>query len=60
MIQALEDKGYAYAIDGDVYYSVRQFAEYGKLSGRQLEQRQAGAGGRVDPNDPEFKKPIPV
>ena len=59
LIQALEDKGYAYAIDGDVYYSVQQFAEYGKLSGRQLKQMQAGAGGRVDPNDPEFKKQYP-
>ncbi|KAM3093868.1 cysteine--tRNA ligase [Phormidesmis sp. 146-12] len=59
LIQALEDKGYAYAVDGDVYYNVRQFADYGKLSGRQLEQMQAGAGGRVDPNDPEFKKQYP-
>ncbi|WP_416671406.1 cysteine--tRNA ligase [Egbenema bharatensis] len=59
LIQALVEKGYAYAIDGDVYYSVRQFAEYGKLSGRRLEQMQAGAGGRVDPNDPEFKKQYP-
>jgi cysteinyl-tRNA synthetase len=59
LIQALEDKGYAYAVEGDVYYGVRQFAEYGKLSGRQLEQMQAGAGGRFDPNDPEFKKQYP-
>ncbi|NJM58315.1 MAG: cysteine--tRNA ligase [Synechococcales cyanobacterium RU_4_20] len=56
LIQALEEKGYAYAVDGDVYYSVRQFAAYGKLSGRQLEQMRSGAGGRVDPTDPEQKK----
>jgi cysteinyl-tRNA synthetase len=56
LIQALVEKGYAYAVAGDVYYDVRQFAEYGKLSGRQLEQMQAGAGGRVDPDDPERKK----
>lgn len=56
LIQALAEKGYAYAVNGDVYYSVRQFAEYGKLSGRQLEQMQVGAGGRVDPDDPEQKK----
>ncbi|MGG6298038.1 cysteine--tRNA ligase [Leptolyngbya sp. AN02str] len=56
LIQALVEKGYAYAVDGDVYYNVRQFAEYGKLSGRQLEQMQAGAGGRVDPDDPERRK----
>ncbi|MBW4551506.1 MAG: cysteine--tRNA ligase [Aphanocapsa sp. GSE-SYN-MK-11-07L] len=60
LIQALEEKGYAYAINGDVYYSVRQFADYGKLSGRQLEQMQAGAGGRVDPAEPERKKQDPV
>jgi cysteinyl-tRNA synthetase len=59
LIQALEAKGYAYAVDGDVYYNVRQFEEYGKLSGRKLEQMQAGAGGRVDPNDPESKKQDP-
>ncbi len=56
LIQGLVEKGYAYAIDGDVYYDVRQFADYGKLSGRQLEQMQAGAGGRVDPDDPDRKK----
>ncbi len=59
LIQALEDKGYAYAVDGDVYYNVRQFADYGKLSGRRLEQMQAGAGGRVDPDDPDRKKHDP-
>jgi cysteinyl-tRNA synthetase len=56
LIQALVEKGYAYAVAGDVYYNVRQFADYGKLSGRRLEQMQAGAGGRVDPDDPERKK----
>ncbi|MUL37881.1 cysteine--tRNA ligase [Gloeocapsopsis dulcis] len=56
LIQALEEKGYAYAVDGDVYYNVRQFADYGKLSGRQLEQMQAGAGGRLDSDDLECKK----
>ncbi|NJK51932.1 MAG: cysteine--tRNA ligase [Leptolyngbyaceae cyanobacterium SU_3_3] len=59
LIQALEDQGYAYAVDGDVYYNVRRFADYGKLSGRQLEQMQAGAGGRVDPDDPERQKQDP-
>jgi cysteinyl-tRNA synthetase len=59
LIQALEEKGYAYAVEGDVYYSVRQFAEYGKLSGRRLEQMQAGAGGRVDPTDPDCHKQDP-
>ncbi|NJR32200.1 MAG: cysteine--tRNA ligase [Chamaesiphon sp. CSU_1_12] len=60
LIRDLEAKGYAYAVDGDVYYNVRKFEEYGKLSGRKLEQMQAGAGGRVDPNDPESKKQDPA
>ncbi len=59
LIQALEQKGYAYAIAGNVYYSVRQFAEYGKLSGRKLEQLQAGAGGRTAPDEPDQKKRNP-
>lgn len=59
LIRALEEQGYAYAIAGNVYYNVRRFAEYGKLSGRQLEQMQAGAGGRVDPDDPERQKRDP-
>ncbi|MBD1854480.1 MULTISPECIES: cysteine--tRNA ligase, partial [Leptolyngbya] len=60
LIQALEAKGYAYAIEGDIYYDVRQFADYGKLSGRSLNQMQAGASRRVDPNDPERKKRYPA
>ncbi len=48
LIHELEQKGYAYAAQGDVYYSVRKFAGYGKLSGRKLEDMQAGASGRVN------------
>ncbi len=51
LIQELEKKGYAYAIDGDVYYKVQNFSEYGKLSGRSLDDMQAGASGRVDSED---------
>jgi len=47
LIRELEQKGYAYATGGDVYYSVRKFPDYGKLSGRKLEDMQAGASGRV-------------
>ncbi|MGE5221179.1 MAG: cysteine--tRNA ligase [Omnitrophica WOR_2 bacterium] len=43
MIQGLVDKGYAYAADGDVYFRVEKDAGYGKLSGRRLEDMQAGA-----------------
>lgn len=49
MIQTLIDKGYAYLVDGDVYYRVEKFDDYGKLSGRTLEDMQAGA--RVDINE---------
>ena len=49
MVQTLVDKGYAYAVEnGDVFYSVEKFAGYGKLSGRKLEDMQAGARIEVD------------
>jgi cysteinyl-tRNA synthetase len=48
LIHELEQKDYAYPSQGDVYYKVRSFAEYGKLSGRRLEDSQAGASGRVE------------
>ncbi|TVQ06897.1 MAG: cysteine--tRNA ligase [Leptolyngbya sp. DLM2.Bin27] len=47
LIGELEQKGYAYPANGDVYYSVRKFEGYGKLSGRKLDDMQAGASGRV-------------
>ncbi|HZG39171.1 MAG TPA: cysteine--tRNA ligase [Nodosilinea sp.] len=47
LIGDLEEKGYAYPAGGDVYYSVRKFDGYGKLSGRKLDDMQAGASGRV-------------
>ena len=58
LIDELEQKGYAYPADGDVYYAVRRFADYGKLSGRKLEDLQAGASGRVG-DAPEAKKKDP-
>lgn len=51
LIWELEEKGFAYESRGDVYYSVSKFENYGKLSGRNLEDLQAGASGRVDTND---------
>jgi cysteinyl-tRNA synthetase len=56
LIHDLEQKGFAYPADGDVYYSVRNFAEYGKLSGRKLDDMQAGASERVNVEDPEYQK----
>ena len=38
MISGLEEQGYAYRLDGDVYFRVTKDADYGKLSGRRLEQ----------------------
>ncbi len=49
MISTLIDNGYAYAVDGDVYYRVEKFEHYGKLSGRTLDDMEAGA--RVDVDD---------
>lgn len=60
LIHELEDRQYAYAADGDVYYAVRQFADYGKLSGRKLEEMQAGASGRVDVEEDADKKKDPA
>jgi cysteinyl-tRNA synthetase len=56
LIHELENKGFAYPAQGDVYYAVRQFPSYGKLSGRKLEDLLAGASERVDIQDPEYQK----
>mgnify|MGYP000889672182 CR=1 FL=1 len=49
LVQTLIDKGYAYAVNGDVYYRTKKFADYGKLSHQPIEELQAGA--RIDVND---------
>jgi len=48
MISTLIEKGYAYELDGDVYYSVDKFEHYGELSGRTLDDMEAGARIEVD------------
>ncbi|AVY96101.1 cysteine--tRNA ligase [Microvirgula aerodenitrificans] len=51
MIETLIDKGRAYpAPNGDVYYAVREFPGYGKLSGKSLDDLRAGERVEVDPN----------
>lgn len=45
-VEELIKKGYAYEINGDVYFETKKFNEYGKLSGQNLEDLQAGA--RID------------
>lgn len=56
LIHELEQKGYAYPAQGDVYYRVRQFANYGKLSGRKLDDMRAGASGRMTDSDQPIKE----
>ena len=47
LIGELQSKGMAYGADGDVYFSVMGYPQYGKLSGRDLQQQEEGASGRV-------------
>ncbi|MCE5222476.1 MAG: cysteine--tRNA ligase [Clostridium sp.] len=53
-VQELIEAGFAYEVDGDVYYSTKKFIDYGKLAGQNLEDLQAGARISVDErkNDP--------
>ena len=48
LIERLVARGYAYPVDGDVYFEVRRFPTYGKLSGKNLDELQAGARVEVD------------
>ena len=48
LIERLIAKGVAYPVEGDVYFEVRRFPGYGKLSGKNLEELQAGARVEVD------------
>ncbi len=54
MVKKLVDRGYAYVSEGDVYFSVEKFRDYGKLSGQDMEQIKAGA--RIMPGEKK-KKP---
>ena len=49
IIKKLENNGYAYNVDGNVYFSTKKFREYGKLSKQPLEDLEAGA--RIDVNE---------
>ncbi len=48
MVRQLQEKGYAYEVNGDVYFDVMKDAGYGKLSGQNLEDLEAGARVDVD------------
>jgi cysteinyl-tRNA synthetase len=49
LTQALLERGFAYEVDGSVYFSVESFPEYGKLSGRRVEELEEGARVAVNP-----------
>ncbi|MGA1839629.1 MAG: cysteine--tRNA ligase [bacterium] len=48
MVSTLIEKGFAYERDGDIFFSVRQLPDYGKLSGRDPDQMRAGARVEID------------
>lgn len=49
IVKTLVDKGFAYQVDSDVYFSTKKFKEYGKLSHMPIDELEAGA--RIDVND---------
>ncbi len=55
MIKKLEQKGIAYNVNGNVFYDVSKFSEYGKLSGKNIDELEAGS--RVEINE-EKKHPL--
>ena len=56
MVQALEEKGYAYSTDLAVYFNTAKADNYGELSGQDIEDKITGAG-RGDISDPQKKQP---
>jgi len=55
MIKELEQKGFAYNVDGNVFYDVAKFNEYGKLSGKKTDELEVGA--RIEKNE-EKRNPL--
>jgi cysteinyl-tRNA synthetase len=55
LVKTLVDKGYAYNVDGNVFYDVSKFKEYGKLSGKKIDELESGA--RVEINESK-KSPL--
>ncbi len=49
LVETLLKKGYAYEVNGSVYFDVSKWKEYGKLSGRKVDEQQAGARLEVNP-----------
>ncbi len=73
VVKRLIEKGYAYVVDGNVFFAVEKFNSYGKLSGRKLSEMEAGARIEIDkqkqnpmdfvlwkaskPNEPSWESP---
>jgi cysteinyl-tRNA synthetase len=51
IIKRLLERGYAYAIDGSIYYRIERFPEYGKLAHFDTQALQSGASGRIDSDE---------
>ncbi len=49
MVEKLLEKGFAYEVKGNVYFDVSRFKDYGKLSGRKVDELEAGARVEVNP-----------
>lgn len=61
LIQELIDKGHAYEVEGDVYFNVRSYPEYGELSGRNIDEMEAGhREQRADGTGVENRKQDPL
>lgn len=58
MIQTLIDKGYAYEVNGTVYYRVRKFRGYGKLSGKNLDELRSGNRSLLVTGEEEKEDPM--
>ncbi len=58
MISTLIEKGYAYAVNGTVYYRTRRFEEYGKLSHKNLDDLQAGNRSLLVSGEDEKEDPL--
>ena len=58
MISSLMEKGYAYAVNGTVYFRTRRFEEYGKLSHKNLDDLQAGSRSLLISGEDEKEDPL--
>ncbi len=58
MISSLMEKGYAYAVNGTVYFRTRRFEEYGKLSHKNLDDLQAGSRSLLVSGEDEKEDPL--